>query len=306
MAESLLLTVVCKVAGKAADVLVKSITRVWGINDDRRKLERHLLAVQSLLADAEVKSENNPAVRRWMKDLKAVAYQADDVLDDFQYEAVRREAQSHHQSMTSKVLSYFTLHNRPVFRHKTSRNLRNGLDKIDGLVTEMSKFGFMERAKVPHVLYRQTHSGMDGSAGIFGRDEDKEALVKLLLYQQDQQNVQVLCIIGMGGLGKTTLAKMVYNDCRVQNHFDVKMWYCVSENFEATAVVRSVIQLATNGTCSMPDTDTIELLRGKLQEVIGRKRYLLVLDDVWNEEQQRWDNDLNPLLCFSIVPLQKN
>ncbi|TKW11551.1 hypothetical protein SEVIR_6G239400v4 [Setaria viridis] len=102
----------------------------------------------------------------------------------------------------------------------------------------------------------------------------------------------------MGGLGKTTLVKMVYSDCRVQKHFDVKMWYCVSENFEATAVVRSVIQLATNGTCSLPDT--IELLRGKLQEVIGQKRYLLVLDDVWNEEQQKWDDDLKPLLCSSI------
>ncbi|RCV32131.1 hypothetical protein SETIT_6G233200v2 [Setaria italica] len=102
----------------------------------------------------------------------------------------------------------------------------------------------------------------------------------------------------MGGLGKTTLVKMVYSDYRVQKHFDVKMWYCVSENFEATAVVRSVIQLATNGTCSLPDT--IELLRGKLQEVIGQKRYLLVLDDVWNEEQQKWDDDLKPLLCSSI------
>ncbi|CAL5000084.1 unnamed protein product [Urochloa decumbens] len=298
MAESLLLPVVCRVAGKAADVLVQSITHMWGVDDDRRKLERHLLAVQSLLADAEVKSENNPAVRRWMKDLKAVAYRADDVLDDFQYEALHREAQSH-RSMTSKVQSYFfTLHNRLVFRHKASRDLKNVLDKIDGLVTEMNKFGFMERTEVPHALYRQTHSALDGSAEIFGRDEDKEALVKLLLDQQDQQNVQVLPIIGMGGLGKTTLAKMVYSDFRVQKHFDVKIWCSVSENFEATAVVRSVIQLATNGTCALPDT--IELLRGKLQEIIGRKRYLLVLDDVWNEEQQRWDDDLKPLLCSSI------
>ncbi|XP_022683071.1 disease resistance protein RGA2-like [Setaria italica] len=297
MAESLLLPMVSRVAGKAADVLVQSITRMWGVDDDRRKLERHLLAVQSLLADAEVKSENNPAVRRWMKDLNVVAYRADDVLDDFQYEALHREAQSH-RSMTSKVLSSFTLHNRLVFRHKASRDLKNVLDKIDELVMEMNKFGFMERAEVPHALYRQTHSVLDESVEIFGRDEDKEALVKLLIDQQDQQNVQVLPIIGMGGLGKTTLVKMVYSDYRVQKHFDVKMWYCVSENFEATAVVRSVIQLATNGTCSLPDT--IELLRGKLQEVIGQKRYLLVLDDVWNEEQQKWDDDLKPLLCSSI------
>jgi len=122
-------------------------------------------------------------------------------------------------------------------------------------------------------------------------------VVKLLLDQHDQQNVQVLPIIGMGGMGKTTPAKMVYNDRRVQKHFDLKMWHCVSENFEATAVVRSVIELATNGRCDL--RDTIELLRGKLQEVIGRKRFLLVLDDVWNEEPQKWE-DLRPLLCSSV------
>ncbi|KAF8653847.1 hypothetical protein HU200_061973 [Digitaria exilis] len=102
----------------------------------------------------------------------------------------------------------------------------------------------------------------------------------------------------MGGLGKTTLAKMVYNDRKVQNHFELRMWHCVSENFGATAVVRSIIELATNGRCDLPDN--IELLRGKMQEVIGRKRFLLILDDVWNEEQQKWEDDLKPLVCSSI------
>ncbi|RCV29668.1 hypothetical protein SETIT_6G030500v2 [Setaria italica] len=94
MAESLLLPVVRGVVGKAADALVQSITRMWGVDKDRLKLERHLVYVQSLLADAEAKSETNPAVRMWMKELKAAAYQADNVLDDFQYEALRREALS--------------------------------------------------------------------------------------------------------------------------------------------------------------------------------------------------------------------
>ncbi|KAL6900676.1 hypothetical protein ACP4OV_005352 [Aristida adscensionis] len=293
MAESLLLPMVRGVAGKAADVLIQRITCMWGIDDYRDKLERRLLAVQSLLADAEVKSETNPAVKRWMKDLKAVAYKADDVLDGFQYEALRREALSH-GSMASKVLSYFTLQNRLVFRHKASRDLKNVLDKFDELVSEMTMFGLVERTTGPQVLYRQTYSALDESAEIFGRDDDKEVVVNLLIDQQDQKNVQVLPIIGMGGLGKTTLAKMVYNDSRVQKHFELKMWHCVSDNFEASAVVKSIIELATNERCDLPNT--IELLRGRLQEVIGRHRFLLILDDVWNEEQQKWGDDLKPLL----------
>jgi len=114
MAESLVLAVVRGVVGKAADALVQGVTRMWGIDDDRLKLERHLAYVQSLLADAEAKSETNHAVRTWMKALEAAAYQAGDVLDDFQYEALRREVMSG-RSLASKVLSNFTSKNKLVF-----------------------------------------------------------------------------------------------------------------------------------------------------------------------------------------------
>ncbi|OEL18708.1 Disease resistance protein RGA2 [Dichanthelium oligosanthes] len=297
MAESLLLPVVRGVLGKAADALVQTVTRMWGVDDDRRKLERHLLSVQCLLADAEVKSETNPAVKAWMRELKAAAYQADDVLDDFQYEALRREAQAG-ESTAAKVQRYFSLHSPILFRLTVSRNLNSVLKRINDLVTEMHTFSLVERTEAPQALYRQTHSALDESADIFGRDDDKEVVVKLLLEQHHHQNVQVLPIIGMGGLGKTTLAKMLYNDHRVQKHFELKMWHCVSEDFEATAVVRSVVELASNGRCDLPDT--MELLRKRLQDVIGRKRFILVLDDVWNEEPQKWEEDLRPLLCSSI------
>ncbi|KAF8739217.1 hypothetical protein HU200_013943 [Digitaria exilis] len=303
MAESLLLPVVRGVLGKAADALVQKVTAMWGLDDHRRELELKLLYVQPLLADAEAKAEADTeagrAVRAWMRELRSAAYQADDVLDDFQYEALHREAQSLRPA-TSKVLDFFSSRNRLVFRHKASRDLKNVLSKIDRLVKDMEKFGLLQREQPETLqpLYRQTHSAMDEFTEIFGRDDDKEVVVKLLLDQQNQRNVQVLPIIGMGGLGKTTLAKMVYNDRKVQNHFELRMWHCVSENFGATAVVRSIIELATNGRCDLPDN--IELLRGKLQEVIGRKRFLLILDDVWNEEQQKWEDDLKQLLCSSI------
>lgn len=94
-------------------MLVQSVTRMWGVDGGRRKPERQLVYVQSLLADAEAKAETNDAVRAWMKkSLKAVAYQADDVLVDFQYEALRRQAPSRPvngeqgtSNLTSKSLS---------------------------------------------------------------------------------------------------------------------------------------------------------------------------------------------------------
>ncbi|KAF0898275.1 hypothetical protein E2562_007129 [Oryza meyeriana var. granulata] len=298
MAESLLLPIVRGVAGKAADALVQSVTRMCGVDGDRRKLERQLLAVQCMLADAEAKSETNSAIKRWMKDLRAVAYKADDVLDDLQYEALRRDAVCH-GPMTGKVLSYFNLHSQLLFRLKLSRDLNNVLHNINKLVLEMKTFGLVERAEALQVPHRtsDTYSAMDDSEEIFGRDDVRESVVQLLLDQQNQQNAQALPIMGMGGLGKTTLAKMVYNDHRVEQHFPLRMWHCASHKFQANALVRSIIELATKGRCDLPDT--IELLRGRLQDVIGCKRFLLVLDDVWDEQQHNWEDNLKPLL-FSL------
>ncbi|WVZ91843.1 hypothetical protein U9M48_037965 [Paspalum notatum var. saurae] len=298
MAESLLLPWVQGLADKAADVLVQSVTSLWGVDDNRCKLEHQLKHVRYLLADAEEKAEAateaGRAIKAWMKKLKAAAYEADNVLDDLRYEALRREVEA--RGSTSRKRKYFLL-DRPLVLHKVSMDLTSVLRKIDELVVEMNNFGLLQRMQAPQIVYHQTHSALDESLDIFGRDNDREVVVNLLLDQQDQQNVQVLPIIGMGGLGKTTLAKMVFNDGRVENHFELKMWHCVSENFEATAIVRSVIELASNKRCDLPDN--IELLRGELQKVIGRKRYLLILDDVWNEEQRKWEDDLKALLCSS-------
>ncbi|KAF7046553.1 hypothetical protein CFC21_055577 [Triticum aestivum] len=296
MAESLLLPLVRGVAGKAADALVETVTRMCGLDDDRRMLERHLLAVECKLANAEERSETNNYVKSWMKELKSVAYEAGDVLDDFQYEALRRQSKIG-KSTTRKVLGYF-MHRSPLlFRFEMSKKLKNILEKISKLVEEMNKFGLensVHTAEQQHP-WRQTHSKLDDSTKIIGRENDKEVAVKSLLDQQDQRKVQVLPIFGMGGLGKTTLAKMVYNEQEVQQHFKLKMWHCVSNNFGAIALLKSIIELAENERCDMPDT--IELLQKKLEEVIGRKRFLLVLDDVWNEDKRMWDDELKPLLC---------
>uniref|UniRef100_A0A0D3F448 NB-ARC domain-containing protein n=1 Tax=Oryza barthii TaxID=65489 RepID=A0A0D3F448_9ORYZ len=255
---------------------------MYGVDGDRPKLERQLLA------DAESKSETNPAIKRWMKDLNAAADEADDMLNEFQYEALRREAMSL-DSLGHKVRSCMT----PLeFRFTMSRKLAKVLKNINELVEEMNMFGLLLQDEPIHQLpYWQTYSALPSNEldDIFRRDDDKEAVViKLLLDQRDQhkwENLQVLPIVGMGGLSKTTLAKMVYNDYRVQNHFELKMWHCVSNNFEVVSLLKSIIELATNKACQL--LDNVELLQKELHKVVGQRRFLLVLDDVWNEEKKK-------------------
>ena len=262
MADSLLLPVVRGVIGKATDVLVQKVTRMYGVDGDRPKLERQLLA------NAELKSEPNPAITRWMKDLNAAAGKADDMLNEFQYEALRHAAMSL-ESLGHKVRSYMT----PLeFRFTMSRKLAKVLKNINELVEEMNMFGLLLQDEPVHQLpYWQTYSALPSNEldDIFGRDDDKEAVLIKLLLDRSARSAQVgePPIVGMGGLSKTTLAKMVYNDYRVQNHFELKMWHYVSDNFEVVSLLKSIIELATNKACQL--LDNVELLQKELHKVVA-------------------------------------
>nr|DAD29625.1 TPA_asm: hypothetical protein HUJ06_031093 [Nelumbo nucifera] len=82
----------------------------------------------------------------------------------------------------------------------------------------------------------------------------------------------------MGGLGKTTIAQLAYNEERVKRYFNLRMWVRVSNDFEVRRLIGFIIESATSG--SKCDTSNMDVLQQRLQEVLRGKLFLLVLDDV--------------------------
>ncbi|KAH7846926.1 hypothetical protein Vadar_019840 [Vaccinium darrowii] len=92
--------------------------------------------------------------------------------------------------------------------------------------------------------------------------------------------VSVCAICGMGGLGMSTLAKLVYNDKRVEGQFDLRIWVCVSNDFDVKRQMRAMLESIERGGCDIVGLD--QLQSWLLKKLCGW-RFLLVLDDVWNE-----------------------
>jgi hypothetical protein len=125
-------------------------------------------------------------------------------------------------------------------------------------------------------------------SGLIGRDKDRERIINLLIapIKVGDAHPLVLPIVGMGGLGKTSLAKSVCDAENVKSHFDLKMRVCVSDDFSLKQVIQKIIKSATTGErCA--DLDGVELEK-KLEEILNGRKYLLLLDDVWNEDAEKW------------------
>ncbi|KAG4393644.1 hypothetical protein AAZX31_03G119400 [Glycine max] len=109
--------------------------------------------------------------------------------------------------------------------------------------------------------------------------------------------VCVIPIVGIGGLGKTTLAKLVYNDQRIDELFQLKMWVCVSDDFDIRQINIKIINsdsataLALTSAPSHQENVSslgIEQLQSRLRYNLSGKKYLLVLDDIWNDDRRKW------------------
>ncbi|GAY31822.1 hypothetical protein CUMW_272350 [Citrus unshiu] len=136
---------------------------------------------------------------------------------------------------------------------------------------------------------RPPSSSVPTERAVYGRDEDKARILEMVLSDDPtaDANFRVIPIVGMAGAGKTTLAREVYNDRAVQNFkFDVKAWVCVSDDFDVLSISRALLESITSTTC---DLKTLNEVQVKLKIAVDGKRFLLVLDDVWNENYNLWE-----------------
>ena len=269
------------------------------VHVDLNKWKKTLLKIHAVLDDAEEKRETSRLVKIWLDELEELAYDTDDILDEFSTEVLRRKLNAEPSTSTVRKFIPACCVGLSPSSFMFDANMRSKIADIDSrlqrIVTEKNDLDLRGSTggRIGTERSREATTSLVNEHCTYGRDEDKKAIIKLLLrIESSDTQLSVIPIVGMGGLGKTTLAQLVYNDDDVSSYFDLKAWVCVSEDFDIVRVSKEILKSITPEPCN--DGDGLNSIQVKLKEKLNGKKFLIILDDVWNEDYNNWTKPCCP------------
>ncbi|PON74204.1 NB-ARC domain, LRR domain containing protein, partial [Parasponia andersonii] len=271
-----------------------------------RELETTLNSASLLLDDAEQKLIGDPRVKKWLDELKDTVYAADDLVYKIDTEALRKKLEGESQSsIASKVLTKLNpFASFTEFDKAIKPEIEEILGKLKLLLEPNNNPGLkiVENKKLP----ARTPAPLVEESDVYGRDADKKAIIELLQSNDvSNKNLSVIPIVGMGGIGKTTLAQLVYNDEKVSAMFTTKAWVTVGDDkVDCLKVMRTIIEQVTKSNeCKIQEPHVV---KEELRKALKKEKFLFVLDDFWDEDCEKWNvlkSSFKSELCGSAVLL---
>nr|XP_028962692.1 putative disease resistance protein RGA3 [Malus domestica] len=314
MAEALISVLLEQLASVTYQQVGEEVKLVLNAKKDVDAFAANLEAIGAVLEDAEQRQVKEASVRNWLEKLKDVSYKMDNVLDEWKTEILKQQVENEeeHGGSTSLVTKKkkkkavcfsissscpcFRQVRRIILRHDIALKIKSLNENLDVIAKQRETYNFqITERMISEQPKRETTSFVDESI-IFGRDQQKEVLVSKLLNEssQEERGLLVIPIVGMGGMGKTTLAQLAFNDENVKACFQIKIWVCVSDPFDEIKIAKAIIEGVKKDTS--PNSDELETFLQCMSKSIEGKKFLLVLDDVWTEDQGKWEKLKLPLI----------
>ncbi|XP_004300174.1 PREDICTED: disease resistance protein RPM1-like [Fragaria vesca subsp. vesca] len=284
MAES----VVTYLVDRLTTLLEEEVKLLSGIREQVEDLVAELQRIKAFLRVADAKEDGDPQLKVWVKQVRDVAHEMEDALDKF------RLFHSHHHGhgFRASLHKLSCIVKKWKVNHQISADIRRINSKVKSLYEGNERYKLVARAGsspaslVHHHKIGQGEALLLEEADLVAIGEHKKQLIELLM--KGDTGRQVVPVVGMAGLGKTTLVKQVYEDPKVQKRFKVHAWITVSRSVKINQLLRRMINKIFR-VITKPDPEDEEVetmddnqLRERIKKLLQNSRYLIVLDDIWH------------------------
>ncbi|XP_019164375.1 PREDICTED: disease resistance protein RPM1-like isoform X2 [Ipomoea nil] len=270
---------------KLSAVISEEWSLLGGIKEDAEYIMNALSRLRAALRVADEREEMDPQVKAWVKIVRELAYDTEDVLDEFQ---IRFGGRHTGRGFFTKMKNKFTSAKNLRAQHR----LALALQKIKARISENSQYQPILPTSTTGTVHnhnQQLHGRGDTSvpeeSDLVGFENSKQSLIQLLVGAIDD-DLRVHSVVGMGGLGKTTLVKKAYDDAQIIKHFQHRVWVTVSETFKIEELLKDAIkQLVKQTNQQLPqdfETMGFSQLKDFVISILSEQRYIIVLDDVWS------------------------
>ncbi|KAL2348560.1 hypothetical protein Fmac_002560 [Flemingia macrophylla] len=279
MAEVAVSTVVTKLTGLLVEQAASAASQLAGVRGQVEGLKNELGWMQSFLRDADAKQEGNERVRMWVSEIRDVAFEAEELIEIYVYRTTIQSSLDH-------ML-------RQLHKYKVRTRIDRILSRIQSISDRRETYGVVMtrddgsgRGSCERLRHWRQPLPYSEEEYVIELEDDMGLLLSHLLSVEPTPHV--VSIVGMGGLGKTTLAKKLYNHTKITNHFECKSWVYVSKEYMRRDVLQGILRDVDALTRDemergMPEEELVK----KLRCVLSERRYLVVLDDIWGMEV--WD-----------------
>ncbi|PWA73376.1 Disease resistance protein [Artemisia annua] len=294
MADPITSALVTDVVGRLTSKAIQEYGLLRGLKNDLSTLENTFKQIQGVLHDAEMKQTKEKEVEEWLRTLKSASLDVENVLDEAKTEAMIQRLHRELMARKYKVKALFSSHNSLLVKTGIARKVKSIRKKLEVIDANRSKFKLTPNTTNENgagiggdILNRETSSLV---SKIYGRDEEKKMMIDKICNHDDNNDVRVYAIWGMGGIGKTTLAQYVYNHETVNISFELKFWVYVSDVFDVRRIIKAI--------CGSEDAQ-LDAMQVCLQNTLRGKKFFIVMDDVWieNKDMEKWDELCKALSC---------
>nr|QDW65440.1 CNL4DS-1-TV2a [Aegilops tauschii subsp. strangulata]QDW65447.1 CNL4DS-1-TV2a [Aegilops tauschii subsp. strangulata] len=287
------------VTNMLTEMAKEEVAMLIGVSDGIKDLSIKLGDLKNFLADADRRNITDDSVRGWVGELKRAMYLATDIVDLCQLKAME-QGQTKDRACRCLNPLLFCMRN-PLHAHDIGTRIKLLNQNLDDICKRGSSFNFIkleayqdQKTTRSPATDRKTNSLIERS-GVVGEkiEEDTRALVEVLTREavgDKSGRLIVVAIVGIGGIGKTTLGKKVFNDEAIEGKFTKKIWLSITQDFtdvELLSTTITAIGADLPGGGGAPDK---ALLVDALKNAIKDKKFFLVLDDLWDVDA--WNKHL--------------